>query len=73
MVFAMVGLAFPGALLLFLGPALARMARRGRDARGLARILQAVGVALIVAALLVRPSRPELDPENLPPARGVAR
>lgn len=57
----MAALAIPGVLLLFLGPVLARLFVRRGDWRALARFLQAAGVAMIVAALLVRPVRDAID------------
>jgi hypothetical protein len=51
----MVVLAVAGLLLLVSAPFLARLLTRGHDPVGMTRILLAVAVVLLVAALLVRP------------------
>lgn len=63
-----------GVVLLLTGPLLARWMGRAEDAAGLGRIIQVVGVVLLVAALLVRPHNPENTafpppPEELTPGR----
>lgn len=48
-----------GVGLLLGAPKIARLARRGRDPGGLTRIIQIVGVAILVIALLTMPRSPE--------------
>lgn len=63
----MAALTLAGLALLLGGPALARLLTRRRDAVGLARVLQALGIALLVAALLARPRNPETAAFPAPP------
>ncbi len=67
-------LALAGIALLLTGPLLARWMGRAEDAAGLGRIIQAVGIVLLLAALLVRPHNPENSafpppPEEFTPAK----
>ena len=48
-----------GAALLLAGPFVARLVVRRGDPMGLGWVLQAVGILLLVAALLVRPHNPD--------------
>lgn len=57
-----------GVSLLVGAPLVARMVRGpGNDPVGLTRILQLVGVILLIGALLVRPSNPETTAVPPPP------
>jgi hypothetical protein len=55
----MIALGTLGLLLLFGGPLLARWVLRGsRDPVGMGRLLQLVGILLLVAAVMLRPHNP---------------
>jgi uncharacterized membrane protein YdcZ (DUF606 family) len=58
MLMVMIMLGTAGILLFCGGPLLARLVRRGGDPAALARLLQIVGILLMIAALLVRPQSP---------------
>ncbi|HEX5724065.1 MAG TPA: hypothetical protein VFX98_01295 [Longimicrobiaceae bacterium] len=73
MLLVMIALALAGAFLLFAGPFLARLLVRGRDARGLGRVLQALGIALLLAALLLRPGDQGLRDPPVSRTEGVVR
>lgn len=64
----MVGLAVLGIAILVAAPLVARIVMgRGRDPKGLTFVLWAVGAALLVAALLVRPASDETSAFPPPP------
>lgn len=64
----MVVLAVAGIALLLGAPLIARViAGRGNDPIALTRLLQAVAVVLLIAALLLRPSNPETSAVPGPP------
>lgn len=64
----MMGMAVLGMVLLWLGALLTASRRvRGSDAVGVARVLQALGTALLVGALLVRPYNPRTAAFPPPP------
>lgn len=63
----MVLLAGAGIFLVFGAPLVARVFLRGRDPVGLTRVLQLVGIALLVVALLVRPHNNETAVFKPPP------
>lgn len=55
----MIGLILLGLVLLFAAPWLARLMTRGRDPVALTRVLQAVGIIVLVVALLISPRSPQ--------------
>ncbi len=68
MFITMVVLTVAGVALLVSAPFIGRVARgRGKDAVALTRILQLVAIALLVVALLARPSNPETTAVPPPP------
>jgi uncharacterized membrane protein YdcZ (DUF606 family) len=73
MLVLMLLLVLAGLALLLGGPLLARLYTRGEDATGLARILQGVGILLLIAALLVRPHNPENSAFPPPPEEFIEK
>lgn len=63
----MVYLVLAGVAVFFAAPLLGRLMMRGRDPVALVRVLQLVGVILMVAALLIRPYNRETTAVPPPP------
>jgi uncharacterized membrane protein YdcZ (DUF606 family) len=63
----MVYLVLAGVAIFFAAPLLGRLMMRGRDPVALVRVLQLVGVILMVAALLIRPYNRETTAVPPPP------
>ncbi len=67
MVTLMLALALPGLVMLLAGHWIARLVVRKGDRIALARVLQLVGILLLVAALLARPRNPQTAAFPPPP------
>lgn len=66
----MLALAIPGLIMLLTGHLIARLVVRAGDPIALTRMLQLVGILLLVAALLARPRNPQTA--AFPPAPDAA-